>query len=168
MTEENTQDAAQNGADAGGAAFMLQRIYLKDLSFESPMGVEAFKSNWQPKINQDLNTTTQKIEADLYEVVLKMTINVTIEDKTVFLVEIQQAGLFNVSNMAGPQLAQVLNTLCPQILYPYLREAVDNCALKGGFPALGLPPINFDVLYAQALKQKAAQEQAASGSSAVN
>ena len=140
---------------------MLQRIYLKDMSFEAPQGVEAFKKNWAPKINQDIGTTSTKVDDDHYEVVLKLTINVTMDDKTVFLVEVQQAGLF-VKDIDGQQLTQLLNTMCPNILFPYAREAIDSCALKGSFPALSLPPINFEALFARAVAQQQAQAQQAS------
>ncbi|WP_053981580.1 protein-export chaperone SecB [Marinagarivorans algicola] len=159
MADENN---AQAQAPAQGPQFMLQRIYLKDMSFEAPQGVEAFKQQWNPKIGQDINTTSTKVDDNHFEVVLKLTINVTMEDKTVFLVEVQQAGLFLVKDIEGQQLAQLLNTMCPQILFPYAREAVDNCALKGSFPALALPPINFDALFARAVAQQQAQQEAAS------
>ncbi len=158
MTEEVTPQADAQGQPQG-VQFALQRVYLKDLSFESPMGVEGFKKAWQPKIGQDINTAVNKIEDNLFEVVLKLTINVQIEEKTVFLVEIQQAGLFGITGVEGPQLAQILNTMCPQILFPYAREAIDSCAVKGSFPALALPPINFDALFARAV-QEAQQAQA--------
>ena len=149
--ENNTQ------ANAQGPQFMLQRIYLKDMSFESPQGVEAFKHQWNPKIAQDLNTTSSRIDEHHFEVTLKLTVNVSIDEKTIFLVEVQQAGLFLVKDIEGQQLAQLLNTMCPQILFPYAREALDNCALKGSFPALALPPINFDALFARAIAQQQAQ-----------
>ena len=152
MTEEVTPQA-ETEAQGTGVQFALQRVYLKDLSFESPQGAEAFKQAWQPKIGQDINTTVNKVEDDLYEVVLKLTINVQIEEKTIFLIEVQQAGLFGIAGVEGPQLAQILNTMCPQILFPYAREAIDSCAVKGSFPALALPPINFDVLFARAVQE---------------
>ncbi|MDZ7924253.1 MAG: protein-export chaperone SecB [Marinagarivorans sp.] len=151
--ENNTQATAQN------PQFMLQRIYLKDMSFEAPQGIEAFKQQWNPKIGQDLSTTSNRIDENHFEVVLKITVNVAMEDKTVFLVEVHQAGLFLVKDIEGQALAQLLNTMCPQILFPYAREAVDNCALKGSFPALALPPINFEALFARAIAQQ--KEQAA-------
>lgn len=163
MAEDTNAQATQgegNGEGKNGVQFMLQRIYLKDLSFESPLGVEAFTKNWQPKINQDLNTNVNKIDEEHFEVVLKLTVNATIDDKTVFLVEVQQAGLFLIKNVEGQQLAQIFNTMCPQILFPYAREVVDNCAIKGSFPALALPPVNFDALFIRAMQQsKAAQAQ---------
>jgi len=115
MTEEVTPQADAQGQPQG-VQFALQRVYLKDLSFESPMGVEGFKKAWQPKI-------------------------------------------FGITGVEGPQLAQILNTMCPQILFPYAREAIDSCAVKGSFPALALPPINFDALFARAV-QEAQQAQA--------
>lgn len=145
-------------AEAAQGQFSLQRIYLKDLSFESPLGVESFKQAWQPKINQDLNTIVNKVEDDLYEVVLKMTVSAVIEDKTVFLVEVQQAGLFVVRQLEPRQMAQIFNTVCPQILFPYAREVIDSCAVKGTFPALAIPPINFDALFLRAMQQAQAAQ----------
>ncbi|WP_237067745.1 protein-export chaperone SecB [Microbulbifer guangxiensis] len=156
MAEE--QNGAATNAEAPNVQFQMQRIYLKDLSFETPMGAEVFKKEWKPQVNQELNTKTSKIDEDLYEVALTLTITVKLEEDTAFLVEVKQAGLFTVKGLEGQQLAQVLNTACPQILFPYAREVVDNAVTKGSFPALMLPPINFDALFASALAQ--AQKQA--------
>lgn len=146
-----------NNEEANAPQFAVQRIYIKDVSFETPMGVEAFRQQWQPKVGQELGTAANKVDEDLYEVILKITINVQLGDKTAFLVEVQQAGLFAVSNIEGPQLAHLLNTACPHILFPYAREAIDNLCLKGSFPALALPPINFDMLFARAIAQAQAE-----------
>ena len=156
MAEE--QNGAAASAEAPNVQFAMQRIYLKDLSFETPMGAEVFKKEWKPQVNQELNTQTAKIDEDLYEVALTLTITVKLEDEAAFLVEVKQAGLFAVKGLEGQQLAQVLNTACPQILFPYAREVVDSSVTKGSFPALMLPPINFDALFAAALSQ--AQKQA--------
>ncbi|GAA5443951.1 protein-export protein SecB [Microbulbifer sp. NBRC 101763] len=145
-------------AEAPQVQFAMQRIYLKDLSFETPMGVEVFKKQWKPQVNQELNTKTAKVDEDLYEVALTLTITVKLEEDTAFLVEVKQAGLFGIKGLEGQQLAQALNTACPQILFPYAREVIDNAVVKGSFPALMLPPVNFDALFAQALDQ--AQKQA--------
>lgn len=154
----------QNGAASNGEApqvqFAMQRIYLKDLSFETPMGAEVFKKQWKPEVNQELNTQTAKIDEDLYEVALTLTITVNLEGEAAFLVEVKQAGLFGIKGLEGQQLAQALNTACPNILFPYAREAVDNAVTKGSFPALMLPPINFEALFAAALN-KAQQDAAA-------
>lgn len=146
--------------------FAVQRIYLKDLSFEAPMGAGAFRKQWKPAVNQELNTKTNKVEDGLYEVILTLTITVKIEEETAFLVEVHQGGLFAVNGIEGQGLAQVLNTVCPNILFPYAREAIDNVVTKGSFPALMLPPINFDALFAQALAQ--AKQKAEGGSETVN
>ncbi|MBB3060631.1 protein-export chaperone SecB [Microbulbifer rhizosphaerae] len=156
MAEE--QNGAAANAEASKVQFAMQRIYLKDLSFETPMGAEIFKKQWKPQVNQELNTKTDKIDEDLYEVALTLTITIKLEDETAFLVEVKQAGLFAIKGLEGQQLAQALNTACPQILFPYAREVVDNVVTKGSFPALMLPPINFDALFAAALAQ--AQQQA--------
>lgn len=168
MAEENNTPAAETGAqETPSQQFAMQRIYLKDLSFEAPLGVEAFKQQWQPKVNQELNTKTNKVDDDNYEVTLTLTVTVKLGDDTAFLVEVQQAGLFLVKGIEGQQLAQVLNTTCPQILFPYAREAIDNVVTKGSFPALMLPPINFDALFAQAVAQakQKAEEGGAEGQS---
>jgi len=157
--EQNTAAETAAATEAPQQQFALQRIYLKDLSFEAPMGAAAFKKQWQPSVNQELNTKTAKIEDGLFEVTLTLTITVKIEDDTAFLVEVQQAGLFAVNGIEGQQLAQVLNTVCPNILFPYAREAVDNAVTKGSFPALMLPPVNFDALFAQAVAQAKQQQE---------
>lgn len=137
--------------------FTLQRIYLKDLSFESPMGARAFTRQWQPKVNQDLATRITKLDDSHYEVVLDITITVKDDDETLYLVEVKQAGLFFASGLDEQQLAAVLNTHCPNILFPYVRETVDSVISKGSFPALMLPPINFDALFQQAMANASAR-----------
>ncbi|MCO1335015.1 protein-export chaperone SecB [Microbulbifer sp. OS29] len=149
---EELNGAAAN-AEAPQVQFAMQRIYLKDLSFETPMGVEVFKKEWKPQVNQELNTKTAKVDEDLYEVALTLTITVKLEEDTAFLVEVKQAGLFGIKGLEGQQLAQALNTACPQILFPYAREVIDNAVVKGSFPALMLPPVNFDALFAAALNK---------------
>ncbi|MDN3637409.1 protein-export chaperone SecB [Simiduia curdlanivorans] len=159
MTEEtNTGAAAATETPAAAQQFALQRVYLKDLSFESPMGVKAFMKEWKPAVNQELNTKAAKIDAENYEVVLTLTITVSIGEETAFLVEVQQAGLFHINGLPEQALPQLLNTACPQILFPYAREAVDSIVVKGSFPALMLPPVNFDALFAHAVQQAKAQQ----------
>ena len=157
MTEENNQqDAGQAAADA--PVFAIQRIYLKDISFETPMGPEAFTKPYKPNIQQDLNIQANQIEEGLFEVVLLLTITARIEDRAVFLVEVKQAGLFAISGIDGQGVTQLINTACPQILFPYAREAVDGILSRGSFPPLMLAPINFDAVFVQAVS--AAQQQA--------
>jgi preprotein translocase subunit SecB len=147
MTEEaKTEQVEQQ--------FLIQRIYTKDLSLENPMGPEAFTITDQPTINQDLASEINKVNDELYETILKLTITASLDDKTIFLVEIQQAGLFAIKGIEGDNLSRVLNTVCPQILFPYARETIDSALTKATFPPLMLPPINFDALYAQALEEQ--------------
>jgi preprotein translocase subunit SecB len=158
MSEENNQQAA--AADgAQGPLFAIQRVYLKDLSFETPMGPEAFTKAFKPNIAQDLNIQATQIEPDLFEVVLFLTVTASSDDRAVFLVEIKQAGLFAVANMEDAAITQLINTACPQILFPYAREAIDSILNRGSFPPLMLAPINFDAIFLQAVSQ--AQQQAA-------
>ncbi|MFT4610373.1 MAG: preprotein translocase subunit SecB [Cellvibrionaceae bacterium] len=154
--EVNKDQAAAEGSK--DQQFYIQKLYLKDLSFEAPMGAKVFIDQIQPKIDQELGTETKKISESLYEVVLKLTLTAKVEEETAFLIEIQQAGLFQISGIEQSHLARVMNTVCPHILLPYAREAIDSTLTKGGFPALMLPPINFEALFAQAMseKQKAA------------
>ena len=135
--------------------FAIQRFYCKDLSFESPKSPDAFKNQWKPKINLDLNTKNKHIEDDIYEVVLTLTIKAENNDETAFLVEVQQAGLFLVKNFPEDQKNQMLGAFCPNVLFPYAREAVDNLILRGSFPPIMLAPVNFDALYAQNQQRKA-------------
>lgn len=158
MSEENNQQDAGQAA-AGGPVFAIQRIYLKDMSFETPMGPEAFTKAYKPNIQQDLNIQANQIEEGLFEVVLLLTITARIEDRAVFLVEVKQAGLFAIAGIEGPAVTQLINTACPQILFPYAREAVDGILGRGSFPPLMLAPINFDAVFVQAIT--AAQQQAA-------
>lgn len=155
----DNQQAAGNEND-NQPQFALQRIYVKDLSFESPNSPVVFQEQWKPQVNLDLNTTHTKVSDNQYEVVLSLTVTSKIEDKVAFLVEIQQAGVFLVKGIEGAQLGQMLGAYCPTILFPYAREAIDGIVSKGSFPALMLAPVNFDAIYAQAVQR---QQQEAKG-----
>jgi preprotein translocase subunit SecB len=134
--------------------FSVQRVYVKDISFEAPMGAELFTKNWQPKVNVDMNTSSNKITEDTYEVVVAVTLTGALEEQTAFLIEVQQAGLFVAKGIEGEELRQAMGIVAPNLLFPYLREAVDNLSLKGGFPAIGLQPVNFEGLYRQAAEKQ--------------
>ena len=153
-------EAGQQPEAAPQQQFVMQRIYVKDISFEAPQGADAFKKQWQPAIKQDINTSSTRLDDKNHEVVLTLTVTAEIEDETVFLIEIKQAGIFFIDGLEGAQLAQTLGALCPNILFPYAREAIDNLAVRGSFPPVQLPPINFDALFQQAVAQRAAQVQA--------
>lgn len=153
-----TPDAAEQPP---GAQFALQRLYLKDSSFESPRSPLVFQGKWEPNIHFDIKTRSSKVQDDSYEVILVLTAEAKLDDQSAFLVEVHQAGIFSCKDFDEAQLEQVLSTFCPNILFPYAREAIDSLVIKGSFPALMLAPINFDALYTQ--QKKAQAEQSAAG-----
>ncbi|TNC91581.1 protein-export chaperone SecB [Thalassolituus sp.] len=150
-------------SEAPQAQFALQRIYIKDVSFEAPNSPAAFTKQWKPEVKLDLNTNGRKVDEQHYEVSVKITVTAKNEGETAFLVELVQCGLFAAVNIPEQQLAPMLGAMCPNILFPYLRENIDNLVVKGGFPALMLAPINFDALYQKKVMeaQAAAQGEAA-------
>ena len=138
----------------------IQKIYAKDISFEAPNSPQVFLGEWKPQVDVQLANHTTSLGNDAHEVVLTVTITVQSESKTSYLVEVQQAGIFSITGFPPQHLAAVLATLCPNILFPYAREAVSDLVTRGGFPQLLLAPVNFDTLYAQELQhqQKAAAQ----------
>ncbi len=169
MAEENNQNAGSNGQAAGEQdkpqlQFALQRIYVKDLSFEAPNSPSVFQQPFKPKVGLDLNTTSRQVGEGLYEVVVKVTAQVTHSEEgtTSFLAEIEQAGLFRISGIEGQQLDHTLGAFCPNMLFPYARECIDNLVNRGGFPPLMLAPVNFEAIYAQKKKREAEQAQQSS------
>ncbi|MEM1156163.1 MAG: protein-export chaperone SecB [Pseudomonadota bacterium] len=139
--------------------FAMQRIYTKDISLESPATPGVFKKQWQPKVNVDLGTKSEKIdETGNHEVVLTLTITAKIDDETAFLIEVQQAGIFLITGFTPEDLRRVVGTAAPNVLFPYARECVDSLCVKSGFPPLMLAPINFDAMYQQALAQAQANQ----------
>ena len=156
MAEEQAAGAAQE--EQVQQQFTMQRIYAKDVSFESPASPDIFRQNWQPNVNVDLNTRSSKAdETGNHEVILTITVTAKMEDKSAFLVEVQQAGIFFAAGIEEDSLKQILATVAPNILFPYAREAIDALVVKGGFPPLMLAPVNFDAVYPQAMAQQAAQ-----------
>ncbi|SVD42088.1 uncharacterized protein METZ01_LOCUS394942 [marine metagenome] len=146
--------AEQNKAEK---QITIQKIYLKDFSFESPNSPTIFISGneWSPKTNLNLRSEHNKCDDDQSEIVLTVTIEAKQEDKTLFLVELAQAGLFLLSGYSEEELDVIVSSFCPNILFPYAREAVSTIITKGGFPEFLLQPINFDALYAQSRQQAA-------------
>ena len=138
-------------------AFIIQRVYVKDISFECPNSPEIFKKEWAPEVKMDIDTQSKKLEEGVYEVTLSLTATASVEGEVAFLCEVQQAGIFSVSDLEGPQLAHCLNAFCPNILFPYAREAVSSLVTRGTFPQLNLAPVNFDALFQQAMASKQAE-----------
>lgn len=142
--------------------FQVQRIYVKDLSFEAPNSPAVFLDQFNPTANLQLNNGARKIAEDGndYEVEVSVTLTATQNEKTVYLAEVKQAGIFTITGIEGEELEQVLGAYCPNVLFPYIRETVASLVGKGSFPAFHLQPINFDALFQQAKAQRDAQQQA--------
>jgi preprotein translocase subunit SecB len=134
--------------------FALERIYVKDLSFESPRAPDVFKEPWQPTIQLEINTRASNLGDERFEVVLTVTANAkSAAGQTSMIVEVQQAGAFRIRGVTDDRLRRVLATQCPGILFPYCREAIDGLVVKGGFPPLMLSPVNFDAMFDEAVKR---------------
>lgn len=155
-------EATTAQAAPGQPEFIIQRLYVKDLSYEAPNTPEIFRSEWKPEVNLDIQTNSSILEADTHEVILALTVTVKSGDKTAFLVEVKQAGIFTIKGIVDEALKHTLGSYCPNIIFPYAREVVADVVGRGGFPQLNLAPINFDALYAQyqqeVVKQKAEGE----------
>jgi preprotein translocase subunit SecB len=145
--------------------FGVQRIYLKDASLEAPDSPEAFRRAYNPQVSFSINSRSKKLDGSgsMYEVVLRLTADVKQDNKTSFLVEVQQAGIFEVAGLEGERLEQVLSITCPTVLFPYGREAIDSLVTKASFPPLMLAPINFEAVYLSAKKKQAESAAASAG-----
>jgi preprotein translocase subunit SecB len=144
--------------------FSIQKLYIKDVSFESPDTPAVFTfSSWEPQIELNLNNASKPVSEGVYEVVMSITATVRNNGKTAFLVEVQQAGLFNISGFSEQDTKYILGAQCMNILFPYAREVVSDLTNRGGFPPLLLNPVNFDALYAQAMQKQQAEAEAGAG-----
>lgn len=138
--------------------FALQRIYVKDLSFEAPHAPKTFLSAWQPEVSIELSTQASRMEdGKNYEVVLGLTVTVKNDNATAFLVEVKQAGIFLIDGVPEEQLPGLLGAYCPNVLFPYARETVSDVVTRGSFPQLLLAPVNFDAVFAEAQRKQAQQ-----------
>ena len=151
--ESETQKPAEDGAQ-----FAIQKVYIKDLSFEAPNTPQMFTAQWAPHIDLHLQSKAAQLDESVHEIVLTVTVTAKLGDKTAYLVEVQQAGIFNIQGFGQEELARTLGSFCPNILFPFAREAVAELVSKGGFPQLLLTPVNFDAIYAHMQKQGADKE----------
>ena len=164
---------SQSGA-AGDAEnqqqFAMQKIYVKDLSFETPNSPEVFTQEWKPDVNVELDTKGKAIAEDVHEVVLGITVTVKMDDNVAYLVEIHQAGIFTIKGFPDNERGAMLGSYCPNVLFPFAREVISDLVTKGGFPQLLLAPVNFDAIYHEHLQRMQTQsgEQADSGDEAVH
>ena len=162
MSEETLNGAAApeaaTDATATGPAFTVEKIYVKDVSFEVPAGPAAFSEQTQPQLQMNLNQSVQRINDAAYEVTLGITLTCNAGDKALYVVEVKQAGVFSLAGFEPAQLDGMLGTHCPNVLYPYARQLISSLVQSGGFPPFFLQPINFDALYAEGLRQRAAKQ----------
>ena len=162
-TEAGNGEAGAAGDPQAQPQVALQKIFVKDVSFESPNAPDIFRRPWKPKHQLDLNSGFRPIGDGLHEVVLTISIEARDEeDRVGFIVELQQAGIFAVTGLEEARLQHVLSTYAPTVLFPYARETIDALVVRGAFPALMLAPVNFDALYAEAVRRRSDQGGAAS------
>ena len=135
--------------------FNIEKIYVKDLSLEIPHAPHIFLERESPKVDVQLNTETSTIEGDVYEVIITNTVTAKVGEKVMFLIEAKQAGIFRLSNLPSEDIEPVLAVMCPNILFPYLRELVSNTTVRAGFAPVMLNPVNFDMLYQQHKQEQA-------------
>jgi preprotein translocase subunit SecB len=147
----------QSTPDATEPQFEIQRIFVKDLSYEAPNTPHTFVEEWKPEVQLNLETKSNKIQDNVHEVILSVTASVTSSKKTAFVVEVQQSGIFLISGLPNDQLHHMLGSFCPNILFPYAREVISDIVMRGGFPQLILAPVNFDMLYAQHMEEQKKQ-----------
>ena len=134
----------------------IDRIYLRDLSFESPRAPGVFASEWQPQFRVELDTRANLLDDGRFEVTLTLTLEAAAGESTLFVVELQQAGIFRLEGMDEERRREALGVACPDALFPYARETVDTLLVKGTFPPFMLAPVNFETLYAEARKRREA------------
>ena len=156
--DQNAQD--QNPAEK---QLLLQKIYIKDLSFESPKAPDVFTTDAQAQTQLNMRSDNRDIDEQNVEVALRLTVESKHQEDTIFLIEIVQAGIFAMRGFTQEERSTLLGSYCPNTLFPFAREAISDIVTKGGFPQLLLQPINFDALYAQAMQERAAQQAATNG-----
>lgn len=161
MADNDT--TAGNGDQAAQPQVAVQKIYVRDGSVEVPAGAQIFMQELQPEINVDLNSRVQELQDNNYEVTLTVTVTAKADEKTAYIVEVQQAGIFRISGFeAEEQRAHVLGAYCPSVLFPFVRETVSDMVQRAGFPPFLLQPVNFDALF-QEQRKRQQQEQSTAG-----
>lgn len=151
----------QSGSEGTQQRFQIEKVYVKDISFESPGAPGAFGKEWKPQVDLQLGHRSQQVGEKLYEVLLQITVTARNGEDTTFLVELQQAGLFTLNGFEEGELDRMLGVFCPSILFPYAREAVSDLVTRGGYPQLVLSPVNFEAIYRQHKEGQAAEGAAA-------
>ncbi len=160
MAEEQNEQAAA-AEQQQQPQFQLQKLYVKDASFELPNAPQIFQEDGQVEIKMNLSQRVENLAEDVHEVVLTVTVTASFGEKTAYLVEVQQAGIFAITGLNEQAMHAALNTLCPHTLFPYARRSITDLVADGGFPPLVLQPINFDQVYSQRLQEAQSQSTAA-------
>ena len=148
MTNQN-HGTEQKDQQEPQVTFQIQRIYMKDMSFETPNTPSIFQKEWAPKVDLNLDCKNRLLESTVYEVTLNLTVTAKIEDEVAFLCEVKQAGIFSISGLGSQEMEHTLESYCPNILYPYAREAITSLVSRGSFPQLNLNPISFDAIFSE-------------------
>lgn len=152
MAEQDPQP--EQGVTAQDGQFVIEKVYVKDLSFEAPNSPQVFLEKWAPEVKLQLRSNATPQNETIHEVVLTVIVTAKQGDKTAYLIEVQQAGVFNIKGFSEHDMSVMLGSFCPNILFPYAREVVSDLVTKGGFPQLLLAPVNFDALYSHIHNQK--------------
>ncbi len=155
MTQQNNEQQVET-------AFAIQRIYIKDVSFETPNTPQIFPKEWKPEVNLELNSSSQLLSENVYEVSLRITLTTKTNDEVAYICEVTQAGIFSIVGFSGNQLQHCLGAYCPNILFPYARETISSLVNKGTFQPINLEPVNFDALFMNYLQQQQAQQESES------
>ena len=154
MSEEDTNTTPEQ-------VFVIQKVYTKDISFETPNTPEIFREDdWRPNINLQLQSRSKSLDDNVHEIVLMVTVTAKVDDDTTaYLAEVQQAGIFRVSGFEDEEMRYMLGSYCSNILFPFAREVLSDLVTRGGFPQLLLSPVNFDALFSQQQEQESASDE---------
>ena len=170
MSDEQNRNST-DGINNEKGQFAITKVYTKDISFESPNTPDIYSQEWNPSVNMQIANEASVVSEemkDLYEVVLRVTVTVSIGENTAYLVEVQQAGIFHITGFPREAIAKMLATICPNILFPFAREVVADLVTRGGFPQLLLSPVNFEALYAQEKMKAQHQENEDAGNEEIS
>lgn len=144
-------------SEAPQQVFTIQKIYTKDVSFESPNTPEIFAAEFQPQLSVDLNVETKALDESNFHVIVRATATAKVEGQTAFLCEVEQAGIFTIAGFNEAEVNYLLGAQCPTVLFPYAREVVSDLVVRGGFPQLLLEPVNFDAMYHEHMQNAEAE-----------
>lgn len=158
MAEEQENQPAAAAETGPRGQFEIQKIYVKNVSLETPSSPQIFREQWKPSVHMDIANAADNLAENLYEVTLSVTATVSHEEKTVYLAEVQQAGIFLMADFPREIVGRMVATVCPNILFPYVREMISDLVTRAGFPQLLLAPVNFDAVYQQHLQKRAAEK----------